>query len=100
MAEEAARPLAGAPSNMEPCIEGSDEHLMFCTMMDELESLCQQKFDFFNVVGYTKQVVNGTMFQAAIKVSEAGDTPFVHAKVIRYLPHTGKEPELVAFKAN
>ena len=73
---------------------------MFCTLMDEIESLCQQKFDFFNVCGYTKQVVAGLMYQVAIKVKEEGDTPFVHCKVLKHLPHTGKEPEIMAFKAN
>ena len=33
-------------------------------------------------------------------MAESGDTPVVHAKVMRHLPHTGKEPEIMAFKAN
>ena len=83
---------------MKPCEEGSDEHLLFCSVMEELESLCGKQFACFLVLGYTSQVVAGTMFQAKIRVSEEGDTPIVHCKVWRHLPHTGKEPELMAFK--
>ena len=33
-------------------------------------------------------------------MAEEGDTPVVHMKMIQHLPHTGKEPEIVAFKQN
>ena len=41
----------------------------------------------------------GTLFQAKIKVAESGDTPNVHVKVMQHLPHTGKGPEIQAFRA-
>jgi hypothetical protein len=65
-----------------------------------LESLCQQQFSCFQVLGFTKQVVAGTMYQVKIKVAESGDTPVVHAKIMQFLPHTGKGPELQWFKTN
>lgn len=92
--------MAGGISELHPCEEGSDEHLMFCQVMEELESLCSQQFACFIVQGYTKQVVAGTMYQAKIKVAEDGETPFVFVKVLKHLPHTGKGPEVMAFKAN
>ena len=73
---------------------------MFCQIMEELEGLCSQQFSCFIVQGYTKQVVAGTLFQAKIKVAESGETPCVHVKVMQHLPHTGKGPEVQAFKAN
>lgn len=33
----------------------------------------------------TKQVVNGTIYQAKIKVAESGDTPVLHVKVYKRL---------------
>ena len=92
--------MVGGISALLPCEEGSDEHLMFCQIMEELESLTNQQFACFIVVGFTKQVVAGTLYQAKIKVAEEGETPFVFAKVLQHLPHTGKGPELLAFKAN
>ena len=68
--------------------------------MEELESLCQMQFGCFMVLGYTKQVVAGTIYQVKIKVAEEGATPIVHAKVMQFLPHTNKVPEVMAFKAN
>lgn len=95
--------MLGGNSEMTPCVEGSDEHLMFCQVMEELESLCQQQFSCFMVIGYTEQVVAGMMYQVKIKVAESGDTPIVHAKIMKHLPNTGRigpDPELVMFKAN
>ena len=63
---------------------------MFVACMEELESLVGRQFGCFIVQGYTKQVVAGTIFQAKIKVAEEGETPFLHVKVMRFLPHTGK----------
>ena len=68
--------------------------------MEELQALCSAEFSQFMVLGYTKQVVAGTMYQIKIKVAEEGDTPVVHMKMMQHLPHTGKEPEIVAFKQN
>lgn len=63
MAEETTQAdLVGAPTDLLPCEEGSDEHLMFCSVMEELESLCGGSFECFQVLGMTKQVVNGTIF--------------------------------------
>ena len=79
--------MLGAPSAaLIPCEEGSDQHLMFCQIMEELESLCGAQFSCFIVLGYTQQVVQGTMYQAKIKVAESGETPVVHIKVMQYLP--------------
>lgn len=47
MAEENNAMPLGAPSELQPCEEGSDEHLMFCSVMEELESLCAKQFDCF-----------------------------------------------------
>ena len=74
--------MPGGHSALTPCEEGSDEHLLFCQVMEELEGLCGQQFSCFVVQGYTKQVVAGMVYQAKIKVAESGDTPVVHAKVI------------------
>lgn len=74
--------MLGGASELLPCEEGSDEHLMFCQIMEELESLCSQQFPCFMVEGFTKQVVAGTLYQAKIKVAESGDTPYVHVKVM------------------
>ena len=40
------------------------------------------------------------MYQAKIKVAESGETPYVFVKVWKHLPHTGKGPEVQAFKPN
>lgn len=55
--------MPGAPSaELIPCEEGSDEQLMFYSVMEELASLCGKEFACFKVIGYTKQVVNGTIY--------------------------------------
>ena len=54
--------MPGGATALTPCVEGSDEHLMFVAIMEELESLCQQQFSCFQVLGFTKQVVAGTMY--------------------------------------
>ena len=45
--------MLGASSNLRPCEEGSDEHLMFISVLEELERLCNQQFNCFIVLGYT-----------------------------------------------
>lgn len=93
--------MPGAPSaELIACEEGSDEQLMFYGVMEELASLCCKEFACFKVIGYTKQVVNGTIYQGKIQVADEGDTPFVHVKILQHLPHTGKQPEIQFFKNN
>ena len=90
--------MPGGATALTPCVEGSDEHLMFVGLMEELESLCNMQFACFQVLGYTKQVVNGVMFQVKIKVAESGDTPVVHVKFLQENPHLPKGPEINWFK--
>lgn len=83
------------------CEEGSDEYMMFYGVMAELESLCGDQFSCFIVQGFTKVEEEGmTVYQAKIRVSEAGDSPIVHAKINVHAPNPDLErgPEIVAFK--
>ena len=92
--------MPGGNSALIPCEEGSEEHLFLCQIIEELEGLCGGgSFSCFDIKGYTKQVVAGTMYQVKIRVADEGPNNYVHAKVLQHLPHTGKtEPEIMFFK--
>lgn len=89
--------LSGAHSDLKKCEEGGDEHILFITVKDILESATFKTFERYEVIGYTSQVVAGTIFQVKIRVLE-GETGFIHAKIIRHLPHTGLDPEVLAWQ--
>ena len=46
------------------------------------------EFTEFTPVKFTKQVVAGMIFHIKYRVG-GGETDFLHARVIKYLPHTG-----------
>ena len=79
------------------CDEGSEEHLMFCSIMEELEGLCQTQFSCFVVTGYTKTEDEGTVYEAKIRVADEAETPFVHCKVKKFAD-AERPPELQAFR--
>lgn len=72
---------------------------MFCSVMEELESLCGGSFECFMVLGLTRQVENGIIYQAKIKVAESGDTPVLHVKVYKS-SGADASPEVQMFKPN
>lgn len=83
------------------CEEGSDEYLIFCGVMQELESLCGEQFSCFIVQGFSKSEQDGLkVYQAKIRVAEIGETPLVHVKINVHPPNPDLErgPELTAFK--
>ena len=101
MAENNNQQLFGGPSQLKQCVDGSEEHQLFSQIKNELASLCSKEFACYQVIGYTSQVVNGTIFQAKIKVSDQGATPIVHVKVLRPLPNAFQnQPEIQFFKNN
>ena len=51
------------------------------------------------MVGFTSQVVAGTVFQVKIRVAE-GETGCVHVRIMRPLPHTGQDPEIQAWEVD
>jgi len=58
-----------------------------------------KQFEKFKVIGYTSQVVAGTIFQVKIRVSE-GEQGCIHIRLLRSLPHTGNEPEILAWETD
>ena len=76
-------------TTLNQCEDGSDEHLMFCGAMEELEALCGAQFSCFLVTGYSQVDIEGrgTEYQAKIKIADEGDTPFIHVKMMKPLPN-------------
>lgn len=68
---------------MQACEDGSPEHLMFCGVMEELETLAGGLFSCFIVTGYTKKTLENEHieYNAKIRVKEEGDTPYIHVQV-------------------
>ena len=57
----------------------------------EIESQAGSTFSEYTVKKFTTQVVNGLNYKLKIKT---GDDQYLHAKVYKPLPYTGKQPEL------
>ena len=68
----------------------------FAACRATVETKAGKQFEMWEVSHFTTQVVAGTIFWVAVKVSSE---EYIHAKIIRPLPHTGKGPEcmLVCF---
>ena len=69
--------------------------MVFLSVMPHLEDKMGKQFGRFEVVGYTSQVVAGTIYQVKVRV-EDGPYGYIHAKIFKPLPYTQKEPELQA----
>jgi hypothetical protein len=65
----------------------------FAGAQEAVHAKAGQSFDRFELVGYTSQVVAGTIYWAKIKVSDA-DTGFIHVKIFQALPYTGAGPDV------
>ena len=77
--------LLGGHSEMK---DVDDEMLdIFTSYRDIVEAAAEETFDMFIPVKYTSQVVAGTVFNIKIQV---GEDRFVHAKIVRPLPHTNE----------
>lgn len=62
----------------------------------DVEAKLGKTFATFLATAFTTQVVAGTNY--LFKVHAGGDD-YLHVKVHKPLPHTGKEPELMTVKA-
>jgi hypothetical protein len=91
--------MIGGHSDLKHCETGSEDHAFFETVKEALSLITDKKFDKFEVVGYTSQVVAGTIFQVKIRIAE-GDTGFIHAKILRPLPHTGLAADIMAWETD
>jgi hypothetical protein len=58
-----------------------------------------KSFEKFEIVGFTQQVVAGTIFEVKVRIAD-GETGFIHFKLFRPLPHTGAEPEIMAWEVD
>ena len=65
-------------------------------MREILESALYKTFEKYEIVGYTTQVNAGTIFSVKIRVFD-GDKGFIHAKIIRHLPQTELDPEVLGW---
>merc|ERR1712147_231763 len=82
--------LMGGHSNLKEV--GEEEKQLFTSWKEIVEASANKTFDTFEPVGYTSQVVAGTVFQIKYKVGD----DYLHAKVFRPLPHTGAPAEVQA----
>ena len=71
----------------------ADDIEFFNLCKADIQAKAGKEFSVFEPHHFTTQVVAGTIFQVAIKVD---DGSFIHAKIVRFLPHTGKAPEVMA----
>ena len=78
---------------MLPCEEGTDEHSLFLGQMGAIEAIADAQFDMFQIIGFTKQVVAGMIYQVKIRVKD-GEQGILHAKIFVPLPHTQQAPEV------
>lgn len=53
--------------------------------------LGRKRFETFTAVAFTKQVVNGMIYQVKYQVAAS---QFVHAQIFVSLPHVGTPPEV------
>ena len=70
----------------------AEERQLMAEWKGMFETSAGKTFDSFEVDVITTQVVAGTNYQVAVKVS---DSEYVHGKVHAPLPHTGKPAELM-----
>ena len=62
----------------------------FAQCRQSVEAKAGQQFAMWEVSHFTTQVVAGTIFWVSVKVD---NDVYIHAKIVRPLPHTGKGPE-------
>ena len=70
----------------------AQENAYFVGMKALVEEKVGQQFTDFEVVHFTSQVVAGTIFRVKYRT----DQGFVHAKVLRPLPHTQQPSSIMA----
>jgi len=86
------------------CEDGSEEHLLFCSVMPSLESLCEKEsFDAFAVLGYQRwadqpEAVPGTVYEAKIRTAEESDGNILHVKVWKPPTDSGEEGRVAALR--
>ena len=99
MVESTNPQMLGGHSDLKHCEPGSEEHQLFETLKEALSLITERNFEKFEVVGFTSQVVAGTIFQVKIRIAD-NETGFIHAKIMRPLPHTGLAAEIIAWETD
>ena len=83
-------PMMGGHSSLKQPTE--EDTAFFATCKELIEAKTHQTYSTYEVHHFTSQVVAGTIYWVAIKVDNG---QYVHAKIIKFLPYTGKAPEIV-----
>merc|ERR1719428_2178967 len=81
-----------APKDVEDTEDGNELKEIVAGLKSKVEEKLEKTFGTFTPIKYTTQVVAGIIYQVKVDV---GDNKYVHAKIVKPLPHTGNPPELM-----
>ena len=62
-------------------------------LRNDIETQASHKYETFEVVGFTSQVVAGTIFRVHVRVAHA-EHEHIYVQIFRPLPHTGQPAQV------